>query len=110
MQEYVTIKQARTMLQASRAGTPSERTVAGYEAKAQRIVRRAGQRAGIDELIAQAKQTQSAATWFSRRAALMHSFRALLDKLLAEQDTMQRAIKAAQSIGRLQIWLRCKRP
>jgi integrase len=100
MQEYVTIKQARAMLQASRAGMPSAQTVAGYEAKTRRIVDRAGQSAGIDELIAQAKQTQSAATWFSRRAALMHSFRAAVDRLLAEQDTMQRAIKAAQSLGR----------
>lgn len=88
------------MMAASRASTPSERTVAGYVAKAQLIVDRAGQGAGIDELIAQAKQTRSASTWFSRRAALKHSFRALLDKLLAEQDIMQRAIKAAQSIGR----------
>ena len=95
MQEYVTIKQARAMLQASRAGTPSERTVAGYEAKTRRIIHRAGQGAGIYDLIAHAKQTQSAATWFSRRAALMHSFRATVDQLLAQQDTMQRAIKAA---------------
>lgn len=100
MQEYETIKSARAMLQASRASAPSQQTVAGYEAKTRRIVNRAGQGAGIEELIAQAKQTRSASTWFSRRAALMHSFRAAVDHLLAEQDTMQRAIKAAQSLGR----------
>lgn len=100
MQEYETIKSARAMLQASRAGAPSQQTVAGYEAKTRRIVDRAGQGAGIEEPIARAKQTRSASTWFSRRAALMHSFRAAVDRLLVEQDTMQRAIKAAQSIGR----------
>lgn len=99
MQEYVTIKQARAMLQASGTGMPSTQTIAGYEAKTRRIINRAGQGAGIDELIAQAKHTQSAATWFSRRAALMHSFRSAVDRLLAEQDTMQRAIKATQSLG-----------
>ncbi|GAC1416495.1 MAG: hypothetical protein NVSMB6_18860 [Burkholderiaceae bacterium] len=101
MQEYETIKSARAMLAASRASTPpSERTVAGYVTKARLIVLRAGKGAGIEQLMAQAKNTRSASTWFSRRAALMHSFRRAVDQLLAEQDTMQRAIKAAQLLGR----------
>lgn len=104
MQEYETIKRARAMLTASRGSAPSERTVAGYEAKTRLILHRAGQGASVDELIAQAKRTQSASTWFSRRAALMHSFRAAVDKLLTEQDTMQRALKAAEAAGQSPSW------
>jgi hypothetical protein len=87
------------MLAASRGSVPSEKTVAGYVAKAHLVTRRAGPGADIEALIAQAKQTRSASTWFSRRAALMHSFRMGIDKLLVEQDVMQRAIKAAESLG-----------
>lgn len=99
MQEYETIKGARAMLQACQANAPSERTVTGYVAKTALIMRRAGPDADIEALINQAKKTQSASTWFSRRAALMHSFRLGIGQLLAEQDTMQRAVKAAEAAG-----------
>jgi integrase len=95
MQEYETIKSARAMLAASRASAPSERTVAGYLARTALIMRRAGPGADIDGLIAQAKQTRSASSWFSRRAALAYSFRISIEKMLGEQDTIQRALKAA---------------
>lgn len=104
MQEYETIKSARATLQASQASAPSERTVAGYVAKTALIMRRAGPGADIEALIAQAKQTQSASTWFSRRAALMYSFRLGVGQLLAEQDTMQRSLKAAQAVGGSPSW------
>jgi integrase len=96
--EYDIIKQARALLQASRAETPSERTIAGYEAKAKRLygLVKDGTEHGIEAFIVHAKQTRSAATWFSRRAALLHLFRAALTKLLAEQDQVQRALKAAK--------------
>lgn len=99
MQEYETIKAARAMLQASQTSEPSERTVAGYVARAGLIMRRAGPDAGIDALIAHARQTRSASTWFTRRAALMYAFRRGVGQLLAEQDTMQRDIKVAEAAG-----------
>jgi integrase len=96
--EYDVIKQARTLLQASRAETPSERTIAGYEAKAKRLhgLVKAGTEQGIESFILHAKRTKSAATWFSRRAALLYLFRTALTKLLSEQDNVQRALKAAK--------------
>lgn len=100
MQEYETIKSARAMLQASRASSLSKRTVDDYEAKVLLMIERAGKGAGIDELIAQAKQTRSASTWFSRRAALMYSFRSDIERLLKEQDTLQRSNKVHQMLGR----------
>jgi integrase len=95
MQEYETIRSARAMLQVSRASVPSERIVAGYLARTALIMRRAGPGADIDGLIAQAKQTRSASSWFSRRAALAYSFRLSIEKMLGEQDAIQRALKAA---------------
>lgn len=96
MQEYDVIKRARAMLQASRTtAPPSEKTAAGYVAKATLIMRRAGPDADIEALIAQAKATRSASSWFSRRAALAHSMQMGIEKMLADQDTIQRALKAA---------------
>ena len=97
---YDKIRRARAVLAANRASAPSKRTVDGYDAKVLLIGKRAGKGAGIDELIAQAKQTRSASTWFSRRAALMYSFRSVIESLLAEQDTLQRSNKAHQMLGR----------
>jgi hypothetical protein len=87
MQEYETIKAGRAMLQAAQANAPSERTVVGYAAKTGLIMRCAGPDADIEALIAQAKQTRSASAWFSRRAALMYSFRLGVGKLLVEKDS-----------------------
>lgn len=97
---YDKIRRARAVLAANRVSAPSKRTVDGYDAKVLLIGKRAGKGAGIDELIAQAKQTRSASTWFSRRAALMYSFRSVIESLLAEQDTLQRSNKAHQMLGR----------
>jgi hypothetical protein len=96
--EYDIIKNARSMLQASHTSRPSERTIAGYEAKAKRLhgLVKAGTEQGIESFILHAKRTKSAATWFSRRAALLYLFRTALTKLLSEQDKVQRALKAGQ--------------
>lgn len=99
MQEYETIKDARAMLQANQASAPSQRTVAGYEAKTALIMRRVRPATDIESVITQAKQTRSVSTWFGRKAALMYTLRRNTAYLLAEQDTMQRAIKAAQAAG-----------
>jgi integrase len=96
--EYDIIRNARSMLQASHTSRPSQRTIAGYEAKAKRLygLVKAGTEQGIESFIVHAKQTRSAATWFSRRAALLYLFRTALTKLLSEQDKVQRALKAGQ--------------
>jgi integrase len=96
--EYEIIKQARALLQTSATNRPSERTIAGYEAKAKRLygLVKGGSEQGIEAFIVHAKQTTSAATWFSRRAALLHLFRTALAKVLAEQDQVQRSLKAAK--------------
>jgi hypothetical protein len=92
------IKNARAILHASHTSRPSERTIAHYKAKTKRLYAlvKAGTDHGIEAFIVHAKQTRSAATWFSRRAALLHLFRTALEKVLAEQDKAQRALKAAQ--------------
>lgn len=105
MEEYETIRRARAMLEASRIARPAvrlaDRTIAGYKVKAKRIVTAAlaggGGGNGIDQIIALAKDTKSANTWFSRRAALSFSFRFQVERLLQDQDKMQRALKALQA-------------
>lgn len=97
MQEYETIKCARAILETSQASAPSERTVAGYTAKVKLIIRRAGPGADIEKLINEAKQTRSVSTWFSRRAALMNSFRMVVRRLLVEQEMMQRGLEEPQT-------------
>jgi integrase len=96
--EYEIMKHARATLEASRTAALAQRTIDGYKAKARRLMQMARTMGGveIDGLIACAKKTKSASTWFSRRAALMYSFRLGVEKLLTEQDKMQRALKAAQ--------------
>lgn len=98
MNEYETIKSARAMLQASHRVAQSEKTIAGYNQKAVRINRLAKERGGrsFDSLIAAAKETKSANTWFSRRASLMHALRTTIEILLTEQDKAQRALKEAR--------------
>lgn len=93
MQEYDIIKRARAAL-ADQPASPSERTVAGYVARARRIMEQAGKGAEIADLIAEAKRTRSASTWFTRRAALAFMFRRGIEGLLTEQDRAQRALKA----------------
>ena len=97
MQEYEIIKQGRTLLAVSRESKPSQRTIASYREKARRIWQRAKDMQGdeVENLIACAKQTRSVATWFSRRAALLHMLCLGVEKLLAEQDKMQRALRDA---------------
>lgn len=99
MHEYETIRRGRTMLQASRGVAPSDRTIAGYKATTKRLAQLARAMGGeeLDGLIACAKRTMSASTWFSRRAALLYSFRLGAEKLMAEQDRAQRALKAVHA-------------
>lgn len=96
-QEYDIIKRSRAMLEASRTVAPGQRTIDGYKTKVRRLVRlvRDDGGLGIDALIAHAKHTKSASTWFSRKAALAYYFREALEKSLADQDKAQRALKAA---------------
>lgn len=98
MDEFEVIKRARAMLQASRAAAVSERTKDGYKAKAVYLMKLAAELEGeeIERLIAVAKKTKSASTWFSRRAALAHSFRRAVDKLLTKQDAIQRTLRGNQ--------------
>lgn len=101
MQEYDVIRRARAMLESSDAGSPSARTVAGYKARAKRIFKLVeadaedGKAADVGTFIGYALQTRSASTWFGRRAALLYAFRKILRKHLAEQDKLQRSLKAA---------------
>jgi integrase len=105
MEKSESIKQAYIMLQMASTGAPlSARTVAGYIRIVSRILRRAGPNADIDDLIALSKQTKSACTWFSRRAALMYVFRQYVIKWLAEQDRMHQANEAAQAAGASPSW------
>ena len=99
MDEYETIKAARALLQGVKT-IASEKTRANYIEKAHRLKRQAESMEGMgdfmDRLIACAKKTNKATTWFSRRAALAYSFRKLIEHMLSEQDKVQRALKAAQ--------------
>lgn len=94
MQEYETIKRARLLLATSQ-GSPSERTTDGYKKRAMRLVRKElGELdQSIDSIIARAKESKSASTWFGNRAALSYSFRQMISALLVQQDKAQRALK-----------------
>lgn len=98
MDEFEIIKRARAMLQASRVAEPSKKTADGYRQKAVYLMKVAAALEGeeIERLIAVAKKTRSVSTWFSRRAALSHSFLRAVDKLLGQQDAMQRELRGKQ--------------
>lgn len=110
MQEYDIIRRARAMLEASENSSPSAHTITGYEARAKHIFRlvKAGATDGknteVGDFIACARQTHSASTWFGRRAALLYAFRQILRRLLADQDKLQRSLKAANISTESQQW------
>ncbi|MBK4739201.1 site-specific integrase [Noviherbaspirillum pedocola] len=95
MQEYETIKRARAMLQASRT-EPAERTVATYKRRGELLMQTPkGQHASrLDAVIAKAKRSKSASTWFGNRAALMFGIRRGIEAALSTQDKMQRELKS----------------
>lgn len=100
MQEYETIKQARAILEEVKGPAPSERTTKGYLAKAKRIIAIAKIKGNeIEASIAEVKNTRSANTCASRRAAMLWVVRDAMKQLLKDQDSMQRVIREASAAG-----------
>lgn len=125
VERFEIVKRARATLASMPESVANLKTTTGYRAKAKRLIHQVHANGvvanGIDQIIAQAKKTTSIATWFSRRAALIYSFRAGLSDALAKQDKLQRALRAellaptapewetwgalVDNIGMLEAWL-----
>ena len=86
---FARIKLARSFLVDSPKSSISEKTLADYAQKYASLSTRPGQ---IWDAVS---DTQKTTTYFARRAAVLHVTREKIGSLLAEQDALQRQIKAA---------------
>ena len=76
----------------STAKLPSEKSMQDYQRMAKRLIHHIPPDAV--ETIKRAADTRSAATWFKRRAALQWYARNKIQRLLKEQDSIQRILRA----------------
>jgi integrase len=84
------VKQARALLKTLPLSTANAKTKAGYERTMRRLFEESRT---VTALIDAAQQTQKVSTWFSRKAAITHTTRGLIERLLAQQDQTQRALR-----------------
>lgn len=89
-QSFDIIKNARSLLLVIPKSNANDKTKAGYVRAMQRLFA-AGQTP--QSLIAAAMDTKKAATWFSRKAAITHASRDLIERLLHQQDQLQRSLR-----------------
>ena len=92
MEEFETIDDARAILAAIPKSGASEVTKVGYQRTMQRLNATATSGAGI---LANARNTQKISTWFSRRAAIIHTTRDLVERLMKAQDDKQRDLEGS---------------
>ena len=90
MEEFQTIDDARAILAAIPRSSASEETKAGYQRTMQRLNATARSGAAI---LADARKTQKISTWFSRRAAIIHTTRDIVERLMIAQDVKQRDLE-----------------
>lgn len=69
---------------------PSASTVTSYQREFKRLTEGT---TSPSEIITRAKQTGSVRTWYRRRAALLYTYLNALEKMLTDQDKLQREIK-----------------
>lgn len=86
---YAHIKAARLLLAGVPVSVASTKTLVDY---AQKYTSLAGRPGGVWAAVA---DTQKTATYFARRAAVLHCTREKIAALLSEQDALQRQIKTA---------------
>ena len=87
------IKAARNLINGMPKEEVCENTSEDYRKKFDRLVARTGNQSDIGQLIAEAKKTKKAATWFANRASLIYSLRSRIEHLLTLQDKYQRTIR-----------------
>jgi integrase len=97
-QAFEIVKRARAALAELGDSDASAATVRAYQRELQRLADRATDRTPIG-LVKTAQETRSASTWYRRRAALVHAAKAFLSRRLAEQDALQRAMRAGDAVG-----------
>jgi integrase len=89
--EYDIIRRARDLLATLPKSSANESTKAGYIRAMQRLF--AGGRS-VTTLIAAAMNTRKISTWFARKAAIKHASRDLVERLLHQQDQLQRVLRS----------------
>jgi len=89
-QSFDIIKAARSLLKTIPESTANEKTKTSYVRVMQRIFA-SGQTS--ETLIKAAADTQKISTWFARKAAIKHATRDLIERLLSQQDQIQRALR-----------------
>lgn len=97
MKEYEIIQKALDMLNAIPKSAASEKTINDYKEIFNRLLKLAKVGATTEaevlaKIIVCAKDTMSSNTWYSRRAALIHCFRCLLECALREQSIARRTL------------------
>ena len=94
VQEFDTIKNARSLLQAIPKSSANDKTKEGYV----RVMRQLFDGAMTPKALIEATaNTQKISTWFARKAAVTHATRDLLERLLHQQDLTQRVLRGVES-------------
>ena len=103
-EQYDTIKRARALLAATPKSTARKSTVDDYRGKIKRLANRMEVTRTFDAVINEALKTRKKSSWQAYRAALLFTARNGLETYLAEQDTLQRGMKAAEALGQQTDW------
>jgi integrase len=99
---FETVKKARSLLETITKSTANDKTKASYMSTTRAIF--AGARTA-ESLIAAAMNTRKTSTWGARSAAMKYRTRDLIERLLQQQDQMQRALRSvAQDDPRWAQW------
>lgn len=103
-EQYETIKRARALLAATPKSTARKSTVDDYRAKVKRLAERIDGERSFEALVNEALKTRKKSSWQAYRAALLFTARNGLEVYLAEQDKLQRGLKAAELSGQPTDW------
>jgi integrase len=103
-EQYDAIKQARALLAKTPKSTARQTTADDYRAKVERLRERTQDAGTFNALITEALKTAKKTSWQALRAALLFTARNTLEQQMANQDKLQRAIKAQEAIGLKPNW------
>lgn len=103
-EQYDAIKQARALLAKTPKSTARQTTADDYRAKVERLRERTQDAGTFNALITEALKTAKKTSWQALRAALLFTARNTLEQHMANQDKLQRAIKAQEAIGLKPNW------